>query len=102
MAELTIVYWRDVPAQVIARSGRRTAKAELAKRFIEAIDAAAMRAGASESDAYLADWRRGEPTTCDDDLDAAVAAAVRELERAYDDGRLRRLIATGGKDTLPA
>jgi hypothetical protein len=102
MAELTIVYWRDVPAQVIARSGRRTAKAELAKRFMEAIDAAAMRAGATESDAYLADWRRGEPSTCGDDLDAAVAAAVRELERAYDDARLRRLIASGGKDTLPA
>ena len=102
MAELTIVYWRDVPAQVIARSGRRTAKAELAKRFMEAIDAAAMRAGATESDAYLADWRRGEPTTCDDALDAAVAAAVQELERAYDDARLRRLIASGGKDTLPA
>jgi hypothetical protein len=102
MAELTIVYWRDVPAQVIARSGRRTAKAELAKRFMEAIDAAAMRAGATESDAYLADWRRGEPTTCADDLDAAVATAVRELEHAYDDARLRRLIASGGKDTLPA
>ena len=102
MAELTIVYWRDVPAQVIARSGRRTAKAELAKRFMEAIDAAAMRAGATDSDAYLADWRRSEPTACDDDLDAAVAAAVRDLERAYDDARLRRLIASGGKDTLPA
>jgi len=101
MAELTIVYWRDMPAQIIARSGRRTAKAEL-KRFMEAIDAAAMRDGATDSDAYLADWRRGAPTACDDDLDAAVEAAVRELERAYDDARLKRLIASGGKDTLPA
>ncbi len=102
MAELTIVYWRDVPAQVIARSGRRTAKAELSKRFMEAIDAAAMRAGATNSDAYLADWRRGEPTACNDELEAAVTAAVGELERAYDDARLKRLIVSGGKDTLAA
>ena len=45
MAELTIVYWRDIPAQVIARAGRKTAKAELAKRFMEAIDAAAIGTG---------------------------------------------------------
>ena len=26
MATLTIVYWRDIPAQVIAKAGRTTAK----------------------------------------------------------------------------
>jgi cvfA/B/C family virulence factor len=102
MPELTIVYWRDIPAQVIARVGRNTAKAELAKRFLEAIDSAAMRAGASDSDAYLADWRRGEPAQCGDDLDAAVAEAVREIELAYDGDRLKQLIESGGRDTLTA
>jgi hypothetical protein len=102
MAELTIVYWRDIPAQVIARAGRKTAKAELAKRFMEAIDAAAMRAGASDSDAYLADWRRGEPAICGDDLDAAVAEAVRAVELAYGGDRLKELIESGGRDTLAA
>jgi hypothetical protein len=102
MAELVIVYWRDIPAQVIARAGRKTAKVELAKRFMEAIDAAAMRAGASDSDAYLADWRRGEPATCGDDLDAAVAEAVRVVELAYDGDRLKELIESGGRDTLAA
>jgi hypothetical protein len=100
MAELTVVYWRDIPAQVIARAGRRTAKAELPKRFMEAIDAAAMRASATDSDAYLAEWRRGAPTPCQDDPDAAVKEAVAALEGAYAGDRLKMLVESGGKDTL--
>jgi hypothetical protein len=102
MPELTIVYWRDIPAQVIARAGRKTARAELPKRFMEAVDAAAMRAGATGTDAYLADWRRGEPSPCGDDLDGAVAAAAGALDAAFTDERLRELIKSGGRDTLPA
>jgi len=102
MADLTIVYWRDIPAQVIAGSGRRTAKAELPKRFMEAIDAAAMRASATDADAYLAEWRRGEPAACKDDLDAAVREAVTALESAYGGDRLKKLIESGGRDTLGA
>lgn len=102
MAEITIVYWRDMPAQVVARAGRRAAKSELPKRFMEAIDAAAMRAGATDSDAYLADWRRGEPSTCDDDIDQAVKDAVAVLDSEYGADRLRQLIETGGRDNLKA
>ena len=102
MADLTIVYWRDIPAQVIARTGRRTAKAELPKRFMEAIDAAAMRASATDADAYLAEWRRGEPTPCRDDLDAVVKEALAELEGAYGGDRLKKLVESGGRDTLGA
>ena len=98
MPDLTIVYWRDIPAQVIARAGRKAAKTELSKRFMEAIDAAAMRAGATESDAYLADWRRGRPAPCGDDMDRAVAEAAAAIEAAYDTTRLRQLIEGGGKD----
>ena len=33
MADLIIVYWRDIPAQVIVRKGRRSAKRELPLRL---------------------------------------------------------------------
>ncbi|HZP20634.1 MAG TPA: virulence factor [Bauldia sp.] len=99
MAELTIVYWRDIPAQVIARMGRRSAKVELSKRFMESIDAAAMRAGATGTDAYLADWRRGGAVSCADDLEAAARDAAASLESAYDNARLRRLVDAGGRDS---
>jgi hypothetical protein len=98
MAELTIVYWRDMPAQVIAKAGRKSAKAELPKRFMEAIDAAAMRSGAQDSGTYLEGWRRGDPTACPDDLDSAVAETVAAIDQAYDAARLKHLIANGGKD----
>jgi hypothetical protein len=96
MAALTILYWRDIPTQVVARAGRATAKVELPKRFMEAVDSAAMRAGLFNSDDYLAHWRRGDPAPCGEDLDKAVADAVASLDAAYDVERLRRLIEAGG------
>jgi Virulence factor len=69
MARLTVLYWRDIPSEVIVRSGRQAAKRELSERFIRAIDAAAMHAGAKSADDYLADWRRSEPVACGDDLE---------------------------------
>ena len=97
MADLTILYWRDIPAQVIAKAGRRSAKRELTLRFIEAIDMAAMRSGAAATDDYLADWRRGDPTPCGDDLEAEADSAVAAIEAAYPPARLRELARAGGR-----
>jgi hypothetical protein len=98
MAELTVIYWRDIPAQVIARAGRNSAKAQLAARFTEAIDSAAMRAGLFNSDDYLGEWRRSNPAPCPDNLDAAVAETVTALDRDYPPARLKALIDNGGKE----
>ena len=48
MPEVTIVYWRDIPAQVIVGNGRRASKMPMPERFELAIDRCAMRAGARE------------------------------------------------------
>jgi hypothetical protein len=98
MAELTIIFWRDIPAQVIARAGRRSAKRELGPRFQAAIDEAAMRGGARETDAYLAEWRKGDPLPCGDDLEREAAEAAARLERDYDPARVARLIAAEGRE----
>ena len=96
MAERIIVYWRDIPAQVIIKAGRKTSKRELPLRFTEAIDMCAMRVGAHGTDAYLAEWRRGAPEPCGDDLDAEADAALAHLENEYGRDRLRRLVNNGG------
>jgi len=96
MAQRFIVYWRDIPAQVIVRRGRQSEKRELPERFIQAIDRAAMRAGLRESDAYLAQWRRGEPEPCGDDMAAEADAAFAALVQAYDDARLDALVRNEG------
>jgi hypothetical protein len=98
MAKLTTVYWRDIPAQVIAKERRDTAKVVLSERFAEAIDKAAMRAGMAGTDAYLEQWRR-EVVNCGKDLQAVVDEAAARLEKAYDDARLNGLVSTGGVES---
>lgn len=98
MASLTIVYWRDIPAQVIVKKGRASAKRELPLRFTEAIDMAAMRTGAAETDAYLAEWRRGDPADVSDELETEADAAVARIEADYGKDRLVTLVKNGGRD----
>lgn len=97
MAERIIVFWRDIPAQVIVKAGRKRATRELPERFIQAIDRCAMKVGARDSDAYLAEWRRGGPEPCGDDLEAEADAAFAALDGAYGAEELRRLVENGGR-----
>jgi len=97
MAQLTIVYWRDIPAQVIAKKGRETAKRHLGERFEQAIDRAAMRANLRDTDAYLGEWRRSEPIECGDDLEAEASALAEKLNAEFDEARLKALVMAGGK-----
>ncbi|MCJ8308227.1 MAG: virulence factor [Rhizobiaceae bacterium] len=99
MAQLQIVYWRDIPAQVMVKAGRRNqAKRELSLRFTEAIDMAAMRTGAAETDDYLAEWRRGDPVQVGDDLEAEAQTAMDAIEKEYDKDRLVALVKNGGRE----
>ena len=102
MAEVTVVYWRDIPAQVIVGKGRRAAKVQLSERFEQAIDRCAMKIGARDSDSYLAEWRKADPVTVEGD-DAEVAAAeAQRLELLFDTEALKALIATNGWAAAPS
>ena len=57
--------WRDLPSMVAARADEETVKAELAPRFQEAIDEAAMRLGDTGSTDYLEGWERSPWTEAD-------------------------------------
>ena len=97
MVKKVLVYWRDIPSQVIVQRGRRREKVLLHARFQEAIDRAAMRAGKGGSAAYLAEWRR-ETTTMDTDADLreiALAEASRFKEE-FTQERLSALIRSHG------
>jgi Virulence factor len=96
MAQLIITYWRDIPSAVSVKAGRKEEKRMLDNRFMEAIDMAAMRGGATDTDAYLADWRRAAPVAVGDDLAAEVEKAKAELESTYTQERIKALIANGG------
>lgn len=96
MAQMTIVYWRDIPAQVIVKQGRKAAKRPLAERFEQAIDRCAMRVGARDTDAYLAEWRRGGQIEVEGDIEEVAAAEAARLEAEFDEARLKALVADGG------
>ncbi|MEO0542494.1 MAG: virulence factor [Pseudomonadota bacterium] len=103
MADLVIVYWREIPAQVIVKAGRRNvAKRELSLRFTEAIDMAAMRVGARDSDAYLAEWRKADPIKVSDDIEAEADKAAATLENDYDKDRLVALVKGDGFENKSA
>ena len=113
MAQKTIVYWKDIPTQIIVKAGRKAAKRELPEYFIQSVDQCAMRLGAKDSDAYLEEWRRGSPESgrkermkkkrgspeeVSGDLETEADQALEALIAAYPKARLKALIDAGGVD----
>ena len=99
MASLTILYWRDIPSQVIVkiRTLRRQA------RTVRALHPGDRRGG----DARAREERRrlsrrmaarASRSPCGDDLEAEAAAAAARLEAEYDTHRLALLAKHNGRD----
>ncbi|HEY7563759.1 MAG TPA: virulence factor [Acidimicrobiia bacterium] len=94
-AQLTVIRWRDIPAQVVAKSGRQSARRELSPRFQVAIDRAAMYAGLFGTDDYLGEWVR-DSRPCSDDLEAEASSEADRLEAEFNSERLNDLANNGG------
>lgn len=96
MADVVIVYWRDMPAQVIVGRGRRGVKLPLPERFEQAIDRAAMKSGAAESDDYMAGFRKADPISVAGTDQEAAEATVARIVAEFDQERIKTLIANDG------
>lgn len=96
MPDVIVVFWRDIPAQVIVGKGRAASKVQLSERFEQAIDRCAMKIGAKDADAYLAEWRKAEAYSVEGDASAVAASEAARLEAEYDTDRLKTLIAAEG------
>lgn len=101
MAEITIVFWRDIPAQIIAGKGRRGVKKPLPERFEQAIDRCAMKIGARDSDAYLAEWRKVVMGQREGSDDEAAEAELARILSEYDAARIAALINNDGWEASP-
>ncbi|MGI8516993.1 MAG: virulence factor [Acidimicrobiia bacterium] len=95
MSELTIIRWRGIPAQVVAKQGRAAARRELSPRFQVAIDRAAMYAGLFGTDEYLNEWVR-DARPCGDDLESEADREATRLEAEFTSEVLNELAAKGG------
>jgi Virulence factor len=96
VTEFRVTYWRDLPSLVTAREGEHTAKAPLDARFMIAIDEAAMRLGATDSEAYLEGWRMGDWESREGTPEDVVAAVAEEITAHYDQERVQNLLDSYG------
>ena len=91
-----IIYWRDIPAQVKMKVGRKRSSRSLSPRFMAAVDAAAMKAGKTDSDAYMEEWRMGEWQEISGEPEEFADTIVSQLESDYPGDRLRQLVKQSG------
>jgi hypothetical protein len=98
VTEVQVVFWRDIPAQVKARQGRERAARGLDPRFQEAVDAAAMRAGLTDTDHYLAEWRTSAWEERPGSPEQAADQHAAEIENEYTAERLRSMVDNGGRE----
>ena len=93
--ELITIFWRDIPAQINASGDGERARALLSDRFQHAIDRAATVADKTETEAYVAEWRR-HTTAIQGDPATAAEAERERIEIDYDPERLEALVWSGG------
>ena len=99
-SELIVISWRDIPAQVNARSGDDKHQVVLPRRFQRAIDDAAMVADKKTASEYVGEWRRTSLAIPPDPdaIPGAAEAEARRLEAVFPPERLQRFVASGGWD----
>ncbi|HEY7400998.1 MAG TPA: virulence factor [Actinomycetota bacterium] len=97
MAALTVIWWRDIPAQVTASRGRERARVQLSDRFQEAIDTAATRVGLIGTDEYMAEWHK-QTRDCGEELEGEAKTEAERLELAFTDEILAGLAVTGWRE----
>lgn len=98
MSNATIIYWRDIPTQIVLGKGRKAIKHQLTNRFMVAVDKAAMNSDAADTDAYLAEWRKAPHPLAEGANHISVEQLATELEAAYPTSRLADLARNGGNE----
>ena len=88
MTEFQVTRWRELPSMVAARSGDETAKVQLAARFQEAIDEAAMRLGDTGATDYLEGWERSPWTEADGSPSEVLDRVAAELDGEWPTDRI--------------
>ncbi len=99
---MVVISWRDIPAQVNARSGEERHQVLLPYRFQKAVDRATKVAGKKTAHEHVAEWRRrsfpitGDPLAAAQSRGGSARRSVPHGAAAHAD-RLRRLGSGGGR-----
>ena len=96
MTEITIVSWRNIPAQIISGRGRKAIKVQLSDKFEKAIDKCAMKTNMKGAEAYLSEWNKSTFERDTNDALEAVEKECEKLEQQFDKVTLKAYIDNGG------
>ena len=98
MGQLKIVYWRDIPGQVVIRDGGRSKRLRLPTRFMRAIERAAYRLKKQQQDALFEPWHDVAQPLDGDDIGSQAQRLMQQLDAHYTDEVLETLIRASGID----
>ena len=94
-AQIIVISWRNIPAQVNAQKGRDRSQVILPAKFQRAIDRAKRKAHIYTAQEDIAQWNRVS-RPCTDDLAMEAAAEAGRIEVQYSINHLGRLGFLGG------
>lgn len=97
MAQLKIVYWRDIPGQVVVRQGGRSTRLRLSLRFMKAIERAGYRLKKKQQDALFEPWH-DVTQSFNGNVREQAQQLVQQLEEQYTEEVLEVLIRDSGID----
>jgi len=97
VAKLKIVYWNDIPGQIVVREGRCSTRIRLSPRFMKAIERASYRLKKQNKDAFFDPWHDVDQPF-DGDIREQAKILLRQLEEQYSEAVLDKLIRASGKD----
>jgi Virulence factor len=95
VAQLVVISWRDIPAQVNAQKGRERQQVILGAKFQRAIDRAKRKARIYTAHEDITQWKR-ETRPCTDDLAGESLRLAAEIEEKYTKEHLGKLGFLGG------
>lgn len=104
MAQVQVMYWKEIPVSVQASEGSDRVSHPLDSRFQEAADAIAMFDGSAGTDDYLMAWELKDYGEVDaSPKEAAAAIAYLYNTRFPDDfvARIRDMVNDGTRDPSP-
>jgi hypothetical protein len=97
VAQLKVVYWRDIPGRVVIREGRRSTRLNLSARFMHAIERAAYRLKKKQQDAMFEPWHDVDQPV-NGDIREQAQSLLQHLEEYYTQEVLETLIRASGVD----
>jgi len=97
VGQIKIVFWRDIPGQVVVREGRRSKRLRLPLRFMKAIERAGYRLRKKKQDALFEPWH-DVTQPFNGDINEQAKKLVQQLEEQYTEEVLEILVRASGVD----